>query len=133
MKKLFLLRESLFIAFAAATCGLFFTSCGTDVKIPSQSDKENTTTKMTRSEFHWRCPSCGLLNGGWRNYCADPRCGKEYSVPHGNLILTYLDIINILLVLQQTSPHLLILIRQNYLEEYFRPMPQNHGMKQLVL
>ena len=48
---------------------------------------------MTRSEFHWRCPSCGLLNGGWRNYCADPRCGKEYSVPHGNLILTYLDII----------------------------------------
>ena len=93
MKKLFLLRKSLFIAFAAATCGLFFTSCGTDVKIPSQSDKENTTTKMTRSEFHWRCPSCGLLNGGWRNYCADPRCCKEYSVPHGNLILTYLDII----------------------------------------
>lgn len=76
----------------ALISGLFLCNCSTNEQI-DLTNPENGIVGQTRSQFHWRCPRCGMLNGGWRNYCSDPLCDGEYSVPHGVLILTILDII----------------------------------------
>lgn len=83
--------QGLFIACTIAS-GLL-SSCNEDVLVVDQPTQ--TSNAITRaSEFHWRCidPICNFsLNGGWRNFCS--ACGADYNPIHGNLILSFSDVI----------------------------------------
>lgn len=93
MKTCLVFQKSLFIAFMLLISAFTFNSCTKEELIENQSiqnDKQIET--RAASEFHWRCPSCGNLNAGWRESCLS--CSKSYSPIHGDLVLSILDVIS---------------------------------------
>lgn len=89
MKTSLLFQEKLLLVLIITCSGLFLNSCSKDDLITDKTSQDVAPIKTRASaEFHWRC-KCGFLNGGWNNYCTS--CKKEYSTPHGKLILNFGD------------------------------------------
>lgn len=80
----------MFILFMGIISGPLLNSCSQE-DFGDQLANNNTQaqTRAARSSWHWKCPSCGFYNGGWKSNCS--YCGKTYSSEHRDLIYTILD------------------------------------------
>lgn len=90
MKTNSFLQKSIFILFMGIISGPLLNSCSQE-DFGDQLANNNTQaqTRAARSSWHWKCPSCGFYNGGWKSNCS--YCGKTYSSEHRDLIYTILD------------------------------------------
>ncbi|WP_143256576.1 hypothetical protein [Alistipes sp. An54] len=70
-------------------CGLFLVNCSQD-EITNPAIPDIPATRAIDPGCHWIC-DCHMRNLGWQNRCS--ACGKEYSEPHGQLILRFSDYI----------------------------------------
>ena len=57
-----------------------------ECQTPITSDVE-VATRAEGRRFHWKCPACGLLNGGWRSKCICRDVAGEYSPDMADLVL----------------------------------------------
>ena len=72
---------------------LCFLSCqkGEILNLNAKLNYENNSEVMTKSQtndrrFHWLCPECGFLNGGWTSECVV--CDEEYSQDMADLVVS---------------------------------------------
>lgn len=91
MKTNSFIKQSMHIFFMGIIGLLILNSCSQE-DCRDQLSNDNTQIKTrARTQWHWKCPSCHFLNGGWVSTCS--YCGKTYSPEHGDLIYTILDCI----------------------------------------
>ncbi|WP_444104046.1 hypothetical protein [Bacteroides sp.] len=73
--------------------GMFINSCSQENPVMEKFSLNNTQIQTrAESSWHWRCPKCGFLNAGWQFECTE--CHSAYSPLHGDLIITFYDIIS---------------------------------------
>lgn len=82
-------RVNFFMAFCCLILVFSSQSCSNNEVI--YEEPQVTTRTHMRSAFHWTCKYCKFLNAGWRHDCV--QCHKPYDSNHGEMIMTFLDII----------------------------------------
>lgn len=71
-------------------CISFLNGCQKEELTLSNNDDVATgVTTRVLSGFHWKCPRCGFLNGGWRSTCTNLDCNGEYEASHSDMLLGF--------------------------------------------
>ena len=86
MKKILVKKE---VLCSLIFCILLLNGCQKEELALSNND-DVATGVATRalSGFHWKCPKCGFLNGGWRSTCSNLGCDGVYEESHGDMLLS---------------------------------------------
>lgn len=103
-----------------------------ELTLSNNDDVATGVTTRVLSGFHWKCPRCGFLNGGWRSTCTNLDCNGEYEASHSDMLLGFVKAMTnvIKLVGAEGGP-----IDPNRIEikkTYFRQLLQSLGMRRLL-
>lgn len=71
----------------AALSACILVSCNKEqIEYRSNTSDTEIATRTDVRRFHWKCPTCKLINGGWRSQCTCA-AGTKYSPDMADLVI----------------------------------------------